>query len=132
MHQEITELCNIWQSIVACDHHKDRDCHWGLDTIWSYGQSTEYIIHHDGYLYKEVDEKFDTYTGAVRALITHLIAAITERFDSAKAILAEDSTDESDIQKKILSFEEAFDNLVFHIDLMTYLDDKEGDAHESN
>ena len=36
--EEITKLTELWYEIVGNDHHKDRDCHWYINKVWSYGE----------------------------------------------------------------------------------------------
>jgi len=69
---QITELTKKWYSLIGQDHHKDKDCHFYINTVWSYGQKQKYRVEHYGYLYKDVEETFDTYKEAAEYLLKTL------------------------------------------------------------
>jgi hypothetical protein len=69
---QITELTKKWYIEIGKDHHKDRDCHFYINTVWSYGQKQKYRVEHYGYLYKDVEETFDTYREAAEYLLKTL------------------------------------------------------------
>jgi hypothetical protein len=69
---QITELSKEWYILIGGDHHKDRDCHFYINTVWSYGQQQKYRVEHFGYLYREVEETFDTYKEAADYLLNTL------------------------------------------------------------
>jgi len=75
---EITKLADEYQRLIGQDHHKDRDCHWYIQTRWSYGQKPVYDVIHFGYCYKKVDEEYPTYMEALQALQKHLVVAIKD------------------------------------------------------
>lgn len=50
LEQEITELTAKWYRYVNIDHHKDRDCHWYIQKVWSYGDEPYYEAYHSGYV----------------------------------------------------------------------------------
>jgi hypothetical protein len=50
LEEEVTKLTDIWYEYVNTDHHKDRDCHWYIHKIWSYGEEPYYIAYHHGYI----------------------------------------------------------------------------------
>ena len=50
LEEEITELCKQWMDTISGDHHKDRDCHWYIEKVWSYGEDPYYQAYHSGYL----------------------------------------------------------------------------------
>jgi hypothetical protein len=50
LEEEVTKLTDVWYEYVNKDHHKDRDCHWYIEKIWSYGQEPYYIAYHHGYI----------------------------------------------------------------------------------
>jgi hypothetical protein len=59
--EEITKLTNEWYILIGPDHHKDRDCHWYIETKWSYGKQPVYIICHSGYIIDEIEETWSEY-----------------------------------------------------------------------
>jgi hypothetical protein len=69
---KITELSRVWYILIGSDHHKDRDCHFYINTVWSYGQQQKYRVEHFGYLYRDIEETFDTYKEAAEYLLTTL------------------------------------------------------------
>jgi hypothetical protein len=82
---EITELSKEWYILIGGDHHKDRDCHFYINTVWSYGQQQKYRVEHFGYLYRDVEETFDTYKEAADCLLNTLKLMI-EREKSIRKI----------------------------------------------
>ncbi len=66
--EEITKLTNQWYTLIGPDHHKDRDCHWFVETIWSYGDSPQYKIRHHGYILDEIEEEYNSYDEALLKL----------------------------------------------------------------
>jgi len=76
--QEVTKLTEDWYHLIGKDHHKDKDCHWYIETKWSYGLSPTYIVRHYGYILDEVDEEFETYEEALNFLKDFLIKSIEE------------------------------------------------------
>lgn len=66
--EEITKLTEEWYTLIGSDHHKDRDCHWYIETKWSYGQPTKYIVQHYGYIIDEISETWKTYELALERL----------------------------------------------------------------
>jgi hypothetical protein len=69
---EITELTNQWYSLIGGDHHKDRDCHFYINTIWSYGKKQKYRVEHYGYIFQDIEEEFDTYKDAAIFLLKQI------------------------------------------------------------
>lgn len=53
--EEITYLSSIWYNYVGLDHHKDRDCHFYIQKIWSYGEKPYYLAQHYGYVVKDFE-----------------------------------------------------------------------------
>ena len=66
--EEITKLTDEWYSLIGSEHHKDRDCHWYIETKWSYGRYPTYIIRHHGYVLDEIEENWSTYDMALKRL----------------------------------------------------------------
>jgi hypothetical protein len=73
---EITKLTEEWYNLIGPDHHKDRDCHWYIETKWSYGMSPIYCIHHYGYILDEITENWGSYElalGRLKEILTNEI-----------------------------------------------------------
>jgi len=66
--EEITKLTAEWHRLIGPEHHKDRDCHWSIDTIWSYGDRPFYLVKHYGYILDHLEIKFDSYEEALHQL----------------------------------------------------------------
>ena len=74
----ITNLTKEWYQLIGKDHHKDRDCHFYINTVWSYGQDQKYRVEHYGYVSDEIEEEFDTYGEAIDFLEKKLRNMIKE------------------------------------------------------
>jgi hypothetical protein len=79
--EEITKLTEKWYNLIAPDHHKNRDCHWYINTKWSYGQDPVYVVEHFGYVYEHVEISCATYELALQALKKELELAIKQEED---------------------------------------------------
>jgi hypothetical protein len=64
----ITNLTDEWYNLIVKDHHKDRDCHFYINTVWSYGQDPVYRVEHYGYIVDEIEEDFYSYDEAISFL----------------------------------------------------------------
>ena len=76
--EEITILTDEWYRLIGSDHHKDRDCHWYIETKWSYGQPPKYSVQHFGYILDDIVEECDSYDEALLKLKETLIEKIEE------------------------------------------------------
>lgn len=65
---EITKLTDDWYHLIGKDHHKDRDCHWYIETKWSYGYPPKYTVQHWGYILDEIENEHDSYEEALSGL----------------------------------------------------------------
>jgi hypothetical protein len=64
----ITQLADEWYKLIGKDHHKDRDCHFYINTVWSYGQGPVYRVEHYGYIVDEIEVDFHSYDEATAFL----------------------------------------------------------------
>ncbi len=69
---QITELTEKWYFLIGKDHHKDKDCHFYINTVWSYGQKQKYRVEHYGYIFRDVEEEFNTYNEAAQFLLNKI------------------------------------------------------------
>lgn len=76
--EEITKLTEEWYFLIGKDHHKDRDCHWYIETKWSYSYPPTYSVQHFGYILDKIEEEFNSYDDALLALKNILIKEIKE------------------------------------------------------
>lgn len=66
---EISKLTEEWYNLIGPEHHKDRDCHWHINTTWSYGNSPVYVVEHFGYIINEqIIKTCATYEDALKTL----------------------------------------------------------------
>jgi hypothetical protein len=86
---EITNLTEEWYGLIGSDHHKDRDCHWYIETKWSYGYPPIYTVHHYGYIVDEIEEECDTYNAA----LLKLKEILTEEIKQYKSYIKADEED---------------------------------------
>lgn len=85
---KITPLTDLWYSIVSIDHHKDRDCHWYINKVWSYGKLPIYRVEHYGYIYhEEINQEFDDYEEAEEYLYKTIKEAINTEIEWSKKVL---------------------------------------------
>jgi hypothetical protein len=82
--EEITKLTDEWYHLIGKDHHKDRDCHWYIETKWSYGYEPTYTVHHYGYILDKIEKEFDSYDKALIELREILKENIEEETQSQK------------------------------------------------
>ena len=66
--EEITKLTDEWYFLIGKDHHKDKCCHWYVETKWSYGQPPKYSVQHWGYIIGDIEEYWSTYELALERL----------------------------------------------------------------
>ena len=76
--EEITKLTDEWYTLIGPDHHKDKCCHWYIDTIWSYGNPPKYTVWHHGYILDRIEEDWNTYELALERLKEILTREIEE------------------------------------------------------
>lgn len=76
--EEITKLTDEWYVLIGPDHHKDRDCHWYIETKWSYGFPPTYTVQHWGYILHDIEMEYRTYEEALIGLKNILIEKIQE------------------------------------------------------
>ena len=98
--QYITKLTKVWYELVSLDHHKDKDCHFYINKVWSYGHKPIYIVEHYGYIYKDVNEEFDTYEEAEQCLLDTITHAIKSEEQWAKKVLGETEYYDEEAQEK--------------------------------
>lgn len=72
LQDKITELTGEWRKLVVQDHCKDRDFHFYINTVWSYGQRQKYRVEHFGYIFDDIEEEFDTYKAAAEFLLNKI------------------------------------------------------------
>ena len=88
--EQITRLTDFWYKYVSKDHHKDRDCHWYIEQVWSYGDEPKWNAHHYGYIfdepkYREIECK--NYEEAVENLLDMVSRAINNEKQWARKVL---------------------------------------------
>jgi hypothetical protein len=96
---EITELSERWYELIGDEHHKDRDCHWYIETRWSYGLPQVYVVVHEGYTFERIEEEFHTYAEALEGLKGYLERAVSEEI--AEREDSDDSEDDSEDEEDL-------------------------------
>jgi hypothetical protein len=76
--EEITKLGEEWYRAIGPSLHKDRDCHWYIETKWSYGQPSTYEVQHWGYILDDIKIECSSYEVALIELKKRLIKEIKE------------------------------------------------------
>jgi hypothetical protein len=94
--EKIIELTKKWYEIVSTDHHKDRDCHFYVNTVYSYGNNPVFRIEHYGYIAEDYTEDFETYEEAENGLIEFLKGNILNEKSWAEGVLKEKEKWDSD------------------------------------
>ena len=83
--ERITKLAQEYHELISGDHHKDKDCHWTIETRWSYGNPPVYIVSHNGHLHKVEKTTCGTYEAALAVLREELKDAVEiEQFSKAE------------------------------------------------
>lgn len=85
--EEITKLTDDWYILIGKDHHKNKDCHWYIETKWSYGYPPKYSVQHFGYILDDIVEECDSYDEA----LLKLKEILTEKIEEEKKSQEEDS-----------------------------------------
>ena len=70
--KSILDLTRAWYAFAGLDHHKDRDCHFYIEEVWSYGDPPKFRPAHYGYIHEMDAPVFDTYDGAKQELYKRL------------------------------------------------------------
>ena len=77
---EIADLIARHYKALAGDMRKDGDGHWSISERFSYGRHAGWVVEHDGYCYRGLEDgeegPLPTREEAEVALIEHLQAAI--------------------------------------------------------
>lgn len=88
--EEITKLTDEWYFLIGKDHHKEKDCHWYIETKWSYGFPPKYTVQHWGYILGDIEKEFHSYDEALFCLKNILV----EKIEDEKKHQKEDYGDE--------------------------------------
>jgi hypothetical protein len=82
--EEITSLTDEWYRLIGPTHHKDRCCHWYIETKWSYGYPPVYTVQHYGYILDKIEIECTSYDEALTVLRDTLKEKIEEEKKSQK------------------------------------------------
>lgn len=82
--KDIVKLSEEWHDLISGDHHKDKDCHWYIETRWSYGEPPEYRVLHNGYVTDDIEISCNSYEAALTELRTIIKRAIEREKESEK------------------------------------------------
>ena len=95
----IRQLMALWYRTISLEHHKDRDCHFTIETRFSYGGQVRYVLNHDGYLEKDITEEYWSYELAEQALI-RLLHHLIRKHCQGHAVLNNDDVEEAQLDQK--------------------------------
>lgn len=76
--EEITKLTEEWYRLIGPGYHKDKDCHWYVETKWSYGHPPTYTVRHWGYILDYLEKEYSSYEDALVGLKGMLIGYIKQ------------------------------------------------------
>lgn len=108
---KISTLVALWYQLVNLDHHKDRDCHWTIETAYSYDGQLAFRVSHYGYVHREVSRECNSYPEAEAALLEELAKAFQEQFEDAEERANAGETWDTDPQL-ILALKPEFEQIV--------------------
>lgn len=77
-YDEITKLTQEWYELIGKDYHKDRDCHFHIDVLWSYGNEPIFSVQHYGYLISDIDIQCASFNDALDTMILKIKEMIEE------------------------------------------------------
>lgn len=69
------------------DYHKDRDCHWYIQQIWSYGNEPYWEAQHYGYVFDGGQIKCTSYENALDKLIKLIKRGFKDEVEQAEFVL---------------------------------------------
>lgn len=76
LEREIETLAERWYLALLDRPYRDRDCHWLIESQWSYGSPPGHVVVHQGDIYGRIEEEYATRGEALSALRGHLVAAL--------------------------------------------------------
>ena len=88
--EQIIELSKKWYEYVGKNHHKDRDCHWYIETDFAYGDKIAFTACHYGYVFEdfETPPPRSTYEDAEGDLLELIKEAIKSQKEWIDRVLA--------------------------------------------
>ncbi len=85
LEKQIIKLTQKWYNYVSLDHHKDRDCHWYINKVYSYGEPPKYTAEHHGYISDRwTSQTVDNEEDAMLLLINKITRDINDAIEYAK------------------------------------------------
>jgi hypothetical protein len=82
--QIIERLLKLWYDLIGGDHHKDRDCWFFIEREYCTYNTPKWNVRHNGYILKDYDESFSTFSQAQERLIEFLAEACAQEIDSIR------------------------------------------------
>jgi len=87
LNKEILRLTDLWYTYVSLGYHKDKDCYWYINTVYSYGNKPIYEVSHDGYVFDNgTTSLYPSYIKAQKGLIKMINQAFKEEKEWAKEV----------------------------------------------
>jgi hypothetical protein len=103
--EKIVDLTAKWFRYIGPTHHKDRDCHWYIETKYSYGRPPVYSAYINGYLFSDQREDRDNFPQAEKDLLDMIKEAIQTEWENVADRKARDEDFDNDYHR----FVEIFD-----------------------
>lgn len=83
--EKIVDLTDKWYRYIGPMHHKDRDCHWHIETSYSYGEKPTYTAFINGYLFSDQREPRDNFAQAEKDLLDMVKEAVQTEWEEISA-----------------------------------------------
>jgi hypothetical protein len=85
--QKIPRLVALWYETISGLHHKDRDCHFRINSHWRYSGEHQFEVEHAGYLLDDICRTYPTLELAEASLVTMLKLGIDSWIDCEDSAL---------------------------------------------
>lgn len=72
----ISKLMALWYRTIGLENHEDQDCHFTIETQFSYGGQVRFGLTHHSSIGEDIQEEYWSYEFAEQALIQHLSCRI--------------------------------------------------------
>lgn len=96
MHDFMTDFTKHWYAYVSKGHHKDRDCHFYVKKVWSYGEKPCYEASHFGYIGDEFTARQDNYFMVLVEMISNIIKMLDREKKWVDSVLSDPESYDDD------------------------------------
>ena len=60
---------NVEKKVPKKFYNPNKMYYFYINTVWSYGQKQKYRVEHYGYIFRDIEEEFETYSEAAKFLL---------------------------------------------------------------